>query len=64
MQVYRRKWVIHIERVTRDKINGQSVAVGIHPSNVVITKVKLDKDRKNTLARKDRSLTDKGKQKA
>ena len=60
-QVYRKKWVIHIERVTRDKVNGAPVQVGIHPSNVVITKIKLDKDRKNLLDRKDRSKTAKGK---
>lgn len=22
IQVYRRKWVIHVERITRDKVNG------------------------------------------
>ena len=31
--------------------------VGIHPSNCVITKLKLDKDRKKILDRKDRSKT-------
>jgi len=96
MQVYRRKYVVHIERVTTDKQNGESgvqravaaalcarvhrrgpaltvwivacvarclllartgapVQVGIHPSNVVITRLKLNKDRKAILARKDRS---------
>ena len=60
-QVYRKKWVIHVERVTRDKVNGSSVNVGIHPSNCVITKIKLDKDRKALLERKDRSKTSKGK---
>merc|ERR1711918_210719 len=54
-QVYRKKWVIHIERVTRDKANGQTVNIGIRPSKVVITKIKLDKDRKALLERKDRS---------
>merc|ERR1711972_214147 len=49
---YRKKWKIHIERVTRDKANGQTVPVGIHPSNVIITKLKLDKDRKALLDRK------------
>ncbi|OAA67275.1 Ribosomal protein L26/L24P, eukaryotic/archaeal [Niveomyces insectorum RCEF 264] len=49
--VYRLKYVIHIERVTRDKASGQSVPLGIHPSNVVITKLKLDKDRESILAR-------------
>ncbi|KAL1903399.1 60S ribosomal protein L26A [Sporothrix stenoceras] len=49
--VYRLKYVIHVERVTRDKASGQSVPLGIHPSNVVITKLKLDKDRESILAR-------------
>ncbi|XP_052111469.1 60S ribosomal protein L26-1 [Arachis duranensis] len=51
-QVYRRKWVIHIERITREKVNGSTVNVGIHPSKVVITKLRLDKDRKSLLDRK------------
>ena len=59
-QVYRKKWVIHVERVTRDKANGQTVNIGIHPSKVVITKIKLDKDRKALLERKNRD-TKKGK---
>merc|ERR1719363_13526 len=54
--VYRKKWRIHVERVTRDKANGQTVNVGIHPSKVVITKIKLDKDRKSLLDRKNRKL--------
>merc|ERR1712196_596659 len=37
-QVYRKKWVIHIERITRDKANGQPVPIGISPSKVIITK--------------------------
>ncbi|KAK3372885.1 translation protein SH3-like domain-containing protein [Lasiosphaeria ovina] len=49
--VYRLKYVIHIERVTREKASGQSVPLGIHPSNVVITKLKLDKDRESILER-------------
>ena len=44
-QVYRKKWVIHVDRVARDKSNGASAPIGIHPSNVVITTIKLDKDR-------------------
>eukprot|EP00927_Polykrikos_kofoidii_P016743 TRINITY_DN1758_c0_g1_i1.p1 TRINITY_DN1758_c0_g1~~TRINITY_DN1758_c0_g1_i1.p1 ORF type:complete len:138 (+),score=16.81 TRINITY_DN1758_c0_g1_i1:91-504(+) len=55
-QVYRKKWRIHIERVSRDKANGQTVPVGIHPSKVVITKLKLDKDRKALLERKNRNV--------
>merc|ERR1712080_661442 len=53
IQVYRKKYVIHIERVTREKSNGSTVNVGIHPSNVVVTKLKLDKDRRAILDRKN-----------
>ena len=52
---YRRKYVVHVERITRDKANGAQVNVGIQPSNCIITKLKLDKDRKAILDRKDRS---------
>merc|ERR1712227_283367 len=62
IQVYRKKYVIHIERVTREKSNGSTVNVGIHPSNVMITKLKLDKDRKAKLQSLDRrNKTEKGK---
>lgn len=53
-QVYRKKWVIHVDRVQRDKSNGASAPIGIHPSNVVILSLKLDKDRRAILERKDR----------
>ncbi|KAK2752893.1 60S ribosomal protein L26A [Arachnomyces sp. PD_36] len=49
--VYRLKYVVHVERVAREKSNGQSVPIGIHPSKVVITKLKLDKDREDILER-------------
>ena len=49
---YRRKYVIHIERIHREKANGATVQVGIHASKVEITKLKLDKDRKAILERK------------
>ncbi|MBW3907056.1 50S ribosomal protein L24, partial [Neisseria meningitidis] len=52
IKVYRKKFVIHIERVQCKKSNGVYVPIGIHPSNVVITKLKLDKDRRNLLERK------------
>ena len=45
VQVYRKKWVIHVERLQREKVNGQTVPVPVHPSNVVITKIKVYKDR-------------------
>ena len=59
-QVYRKKYCIHVERVTRDKVNGQTVPIPIHPSKVMITKLKLDKDRKALLDRKS-GATKKGK---
>lgn len=56
-QVYRKKWVIHVDRVQRDKLNGQAVPVGIHPSKVEITRLKINNDRTQLLARKDRKST-------
>ncbi|ELR02770.1 ribosomal 60S subunit protein L26A [Pseudogymnoascus destructans] len=49
--VYRLKYIVHVERVVREKSSGQSVPLGIHPSKVVITKLKLDKDREAILER-------------
>lgn len=49
--VYRLKYLIHIERVSREKSNGQSVPIGVHPSKVVVNKLKLDKDREKILER-------------
>ncbi|RDW70485.1 60S ribosomal protein uL24 [Aspergillus mulundensis] len=49
--VYRLKWCVHVERVVREKSNGQSVPLPIHPSKVVITKLKIDKDREQILER-------------
>ncbi|KAL3421450.1 60s ribosomal protein l26 [Phlyctema vagabunda] len=49
--VYRLKYIVHIERVVKEKSSGQSVPIGVHPSKVVITKLKLDKDRENILER-------------
>nr|XP_008367212.2 60S ribosomal protein L26-1-like [Malus domestica] len=63
VQVYHRKLVIHIERITREKVNGSTVNVGINPSKVVITKLRLDKDCKSLLDRKakGRAAADKDK---
>ena len=64
IQCYRKKFVVHIEKLTREKANGATVHIGIHPSKVAITKPKLDKDRKALLERRDstkRGLAEKGK---
>eukprot|EP01132_Coremiostelium_polycephalum_P002608 gene2608-3233_t len=59
---YRKKYVIHVDKLTVQKVNGNTAQIGIHPSNVVITKLKLDKSRKELLERRNRSKdSDKGK---
>ena len=44
--VYRKKFVIYVDRLTRDSCRGTQVQVGVHPSKVEITKIKMDSDRK------------------
>ena len=58
-EVYRRRWCIYIENVTKRKTNGQEIKVPIHPSNCEITQLRLDKDRKALLERKKRRAGDK-----
>lgn len=50
--VYRKKLCIYIERIQREKANGASVYVGIHPSKVCIVKLKMTKSRKRILENK------------
>lgn len=52
VQCYRKKYVLHIERIQREKANGATAYVGIHPSKVQIVKLKMDKDRKKILERR------------
>ncbi|MCJ1351798.1 MAG: 60S ribosomal protein L26B [Icmadophila ericetorum] len=59
--VYRLKYIVHIERVSREKSNGQSVPIGVHPSKCMITKLKLDKDRENILERIAKGREEKSK---
>ncbi|KAG5194417.1 hypothetical protein JEQ12_013214 [Ovis aries] len=40
VQVYRKKYVIYIERVRWEKANGMTVHVGIHPSKILERKPK------------------------
>ena len=53
-QCYRLKWCIHIDKVTRENAKQQSVNVAIHPSNVMITKLKSTGLRNKILERKSR----------
>ena len=49
-EVYRKKWVIHVEGINRDKVNGSSAK---------IIELKLSKDRKAILDRKSRAAGEK-----
>ncbi|XP_074073014.1 large ribosomal subunit protein uL24-like [Macrotis lagotis] len=55
VQVYRKKYVIYIECIQCEKANGTTVHVGTHPSKLVITRLKPDKDRKKILEQKAKS---------
>merc|ERR1711863_234529 len=52
VQCYRKKFVVYIERIQREKASGATVYVGIHPSKVSIVKLKMDKDRKLIIDRR------------
>ncbi|KAK2964230.1 putative 60S ribosomal protein L26-1 [Blattamonas nauphoetae] len=52
INVRRKHNIIEIDRLTKDKANGQSVRVPIHPSNVEIKTLKLTADRKKLIARR------------
>ena len=45
IQVFRKKWAIHIDKLTKNKANGAPYQLPIHPSNVAVTKLKEGKDR-------------------
>merc|ERR1712137_34364 len=59
--VYRLKYCIHVNGIVREKSNGQSVPIPIAPSKVVVTKLKLDKDREQILERKGAGREEKKK---
>jgi len=52
VQVYRKKYCIHIEKLTIDKANGATVNIPVDASNVQITKLRLDRARKKLIERK------------
>jgi large subunit ribosomal protein L26e len=58
IQVYRKRWCIYVDKVQRDKQNGQSVFLPLKPSYCQIEKLHLNKDRKELL---ERSAQIKGK---
>ena len=60
-QVYRRKWAIHIEKLSKTKANGAPVQIPIRPSQCAIIKLKTNKDRTELLKRKAQAISQKGK---
>ena len=53
--VSRAKYVVHIEKISREKVNGQTVQIGVHPSNVIITKLHSDKNRDALIDRRSKA---------
>jgi len=51
IQVYRKKWALHVDKVTREKANGTTVQIPVNPSKVVLTKLKYDRARKASIER-------------
>ena len=60
-QVYRKRWCIYIEKLVKTKANGATIRIPIHPSNVIIQKLKLTADRENLVKRKAEGRGDKNK---
>ena len=46
-----KKLKIHIENITIEKVDGTAISLPIHPSNVMITKLKIDKVRQDVIDR-------------
>jgi len=55
-QVYRKKWCVYVEKISKPKINGAPYQIPLHPSQLVITKLKMEHDRKDLLTRKAAGL--------
>ena len=52
VQVYRKRNVIYVDKVQRDKQNGQTVFLPIKPSYCVIEKLLINKDRTKTIEKR------------
>nr|DBA19742.1 TPA: hypothetical protein GDO54_015525 [Pyxicephalus adspersus] len=55
VQANRKIYVNYIKHVLGEKANGFTVHIGIHPSKVIITRLKLDKDRRKISEHKTKS---------
>jgi len=52
IKVYRLKWKVYVEKLTREKCNGTTVNIGVHPNVCIITKLKMTDKRKLVIDRK------------
>ena len=52
VQVYRRRNVVYVDKVNREKQNGQSVFLPIRPCHSVIEKLLINKDRAKTIEKR------------
>ena len=52
VQVYRKRSVIYVDKVNREKQNGQSVFLPLRPSYCLIEKLLLNNDRKKLIDRR------------
>ena len=52
VQVYRKRNVIYVDKVQRDKQNGQTVFLPIKPSYCLIEKLLINKDRTKTIEKR------------
>ena len=52
VQVYRKRNVIYVDKVNREKQNGQSVFLPIRPCHCIIEKLLINKDRTKTIEKR------------
>ena len=52
VQVYRKRNVIYVDKITREKQNGQSVFLPIRPCHCIIEKLLINKDRTKTIEKR------------
>ena len=52
VQVYRKREVIYVDKVNREKQNGQSVFLPIRPCHCIIEKLLINKDRTKTIEKR------------
>ena len=53
--VYRKKYVIYVDKYTKEKQNGQTVNIPLKTTNCQIEKLYLNKDRKEYIDRKTKA---------